>query len=106
MKNQDILLEWLQTLPSGSVVVNANVPIVLQQYGQLYYNKMTSPDTYSRLWRQIRNETNLLERHGISLKEITTGKTTKWILQNTWKSQLETLPTETLSVKKEKFSIF
>jgi len=79
-KNSDIIIDWLKTFPSGGVLVNAEVPLDLKKFGELFYFKNTSVDTYSRLWRKIRNESDLLSRNGLKLIEKGSGKTKIWTL--------------------------
>lgn len=81
MTCKEIIVKYLlrrMTLPrpyDGKVVVRSHqIEHECASFGKIKYNRYYTGSTYSRRWRELRNEPALLEKHGIVVKDATDMK--------------------------------
>jgi len=79
-----IILHWLDSLENGEVFYSYTLENQVPMYGKLKFNKVHTASTYSRVFRQLR-EDNLLETLGFKLTPVkhSEGNSKGWIIQNT-----------------------
>ncbi len=65
-----IIIDWLKT-KRGQTIASHDVQLSAMNYGKNMYGVLFSPDSYSRIWREIREDYKTLENIGIKVKEIT-----------------------------------
>jgi len=88
MTAKTILLNWITEKStkgsSHNVFYSYDIELTVPVYGKIKYGKIHTASTYSRIWRELR-ENNVLEVLGIGIREITHNKNKKvkgWIAMN------------------------
>jgi hypothetical protein len=69
LKARDILIAWLRGQVSHEVPSH-RIELELPRYGQLLYNALYNPATYSREWRLLREDQEALTACGLIVQEI------------------------------------
>jgi len=65
-----VIIDWLRT-KKGQTIANHDVQLNAMNYGKNMYGVLFSPDSYSRIWREIREDCRAIEKIGIKVSEIT-----------------------------------
>jgi len=80
MTAKTILLNWVSEQAdksSNNVFYSYDIELNVPLYGKLKYGKMHTASTYSRIWRQLRENPQLFEALDIMLKEVSHSKQKK-----------------------------
>jgi hypothetical protein len=87
MTAKTIVINWLDSLENGEVFFTWNFESQVPHYGKIKYNKIHTASTYSRAFRQVRQEDIInKELMGFALTEVksaTNGKIKGWKKINT-----------------------